>query len=93
MKLVVTYTLTDISDDQAFFDTKTEIVILTENKEFSIKADGGGEGKLVHDLNKKYPIKNTSDMTMNLEIKYGGLIIISKSKTKTLYQLLNKNAL
>jgi hypothetical protein len=88
IKMIIYYTLENLTEDKAYFNTNTEIVVTQESKDYSIKAEGGGEGKLVHDIKMKYAIENTSDLTMNFEIDFEHLKIVSKSNTKTVYKLL-----
>lgn len=88
IKMIIYYTLVNLTEDKGYFNTNSEIVVTQESKDYSIKAEGGGEGKLVHDIKMKYAIENTSDLTMNFEINFEYLKIISKSNTKTIYQLL-----
>jgi hypothetical protein len=81
------YKLTGIKGKQAFFDTDMSMNfdLNTEKNGIAIKGNGsgGGSGKMVYALAKKYPasMNNDFDMTFNMDIKEMKMVMKMKMKS------------
>ena len=79
----ITYTLKKVESKKAYFDVVHNISMdgsLADG--LSMKGSGNGTGKMVYDIDTKYPVVNNGEMSMDLDMEQGGMPMKMKMVTK-----------
>jgi hypothetical protein len=89
MNIKVTYKLTSISGDNAYFDITHAIDMQLDLKGVNVSLTGSGSGKMVYDIKNNYPSSSNSDMKMFITVKSDKINAVATAKisTNTSYQI------
>lgn len=89
MNIEVTYTLKSVDGNKAYFDTMTKMAVNDSLSSVIFKLNGEGTGKLVHDLERNYPIESRGEMNLNEKIITPEITTIISAKSKTYYSVIH----
>jgi hypothetical protein len=89
MSIKVTYKLTSISGDSAYFDIAHVIDMQLDLKGVNLSLTGNGSGKMVYDIKNNYPSSSNSDIKVFITVKSDKINAVATAKisTNTSYQI------
>ncbi len=90
MNIQVTYALRGVDGNKAFFDTITKMALNDSTGAVKFILNGEGSGKLIHDIQRNYPIESNSNMILDEKIVTPTLTTIITAMSKTYYKVLDK---
>jgi len=89
MNIKITYKLTSISGDNAYFDIAQTIDMQMDMKGINISLTGNGSGKMIYSVKNNYPSSSNSDIKMFITVKsdkFNG-VATAKMSTSATYQI------
>ena len=86
LNVVSEYTLTEISNDKAYFDLTINYKLDSDLKNSSIKAGGSGNGSMVYDLDKNFAVEYITNSKMNMEVDAGQITVLTEVNSKTTHK-------
>ncbi len=92
LRTKTTYTLTKITNEKAFFDTKTTVSIDMEGRQITMDMKGGGTGKMVYDMGINYPLSIQNNINVSYavvpmqgpNVRMTGKLIIESDQQNTI---------
>ena len=69
INIKITYKLISVTDGKAYFDLTQGLDMNMNIKEVNINLLGSGIGKMVYDIKNNYPVSNSGDISMTINIK------------------------
>jgi hypothetical protein len=89
MSIKVTYKLTSISGDNAYFDIAQVLDMQLDLKGVNVSLTGNGSGKMVYDTKNNYPTSSNGDIKMFITVKSDKINAVATAKisTNTNYQI------
>lgn len=69
MNVKITYKLISISNGKAYLDLVQDLDMKMQMKQMGVSVTGNGSGKMIYDIKNSFPVSQTSDILMTINVQ------------------------